>query len=77
MMSFDHPFAVGKYGLGVLYDSSRRQPTVVHAEVHGTACQGDPNTDSSGRLHLDVDRLLETRRVEIMVIRSRGAARQQ
>jgi len=69
--------AVAQDRILVLDHGIGRQSTVLLRQVHGAARHGHAQPDLPRRLDLDVDRLLQPGRVQVMMIGRRGAARHQ
>ena len=77
MIAPDHPFAVGQDGVAILDDTVGRQAAIAHREIHGAAADRHPEAELPRLIGLNVDRLLASRREEIVMVRHRGAARHQ
>ena len=73
----DHPFAVREDGFGVLDDGYGRQAAVLDREIHGAARQRHAHAQIPGGRSLYVDRVLESLRIHVVVVRRRRAAGEQ
>ncbi len=72
----NQPFALGQDHVAVLHDMIWRQTTSRLAEAHRPASQDNTHAEFPRDVHLDVDRVGELRRKQIMMIAGRRAARQ-
>ena len=77
MEQFQHAFAVAQDRLVVLNDIVGRQPAVLYREAHGAARHRHTQTQRARFLDLDVDRVLEARRKQIVMVGSGRAAGKQ
>ena len=72
-----HPLAVGENRVFVLHHAVGRQPAVLGRQVHRAARHRHPHAEAERLLDLDVDRLFEAGRIEIVMVGRGRAARHQ
>ena len=72
-----HPLAVGEDRVLVLHHAVGRQAAVFDRQVHRAARHGHAHAEAQRLLDRDVDRVLEPRRVEVMMVRGGRAAGKQ
>ena len=77
MMLGHHAFAVGQDRVLVLHHAVGRQAAIALRAVHRAAREQRAHAEPLGDADLDVDRVLEPGRKDIVMIRRRGAAGQQ
>ena len=72
-----HPLAVGQDGVVILNDRVRGQTTILLRQAHRAAVERHADAEPCGFLYLDVHRIFQTRRIEIVVVRNGGTAAHQ
>ena len=73
----DDAFAVGQDRVGILRAALRREPAFLDRQVEGAARERDAQAERRRLLGLDVHRVVETRRKQVVVVGDAGAARHQ